>query len=231
MLDLIEPTKRDSPVKPDRAEVRRVRGGRSHGRPRSRRIQVSWLLFALGFVPWVALMVVPEWWRGLPAGVQGAAYLVSMILVVGACNLILEPRDEPPAGSGTMRPRPGRRGSDGLRHPPRPSPPMARRARPFRPFPVAPDGLPPAEKGGRAAAAPISAVSPARAAVAGGAAGSAAGRDGSPAPEPSGWAPLAAVSVVLFVLASVVPVELGSVLGAIGLAGLFLLGLGAMSQQ
>jgi hypothetical protein len=95
ILDLIKPPEHNRSVEADGAGARRVRGGTRHERPRSRRTHMSWLLFALGLVPWGALMVVPELWKGLPPGVQGAAYLISMMLVVAASSLILDPGDEP----------------------------------------------------------------------------------------------------------------------------------------
>ena len=48
-----------------------------------------WLLMVLSLIPGVVVAMFREEWATLPAGVRGAAYLASGILITAACSLIV----------------------------------------------------------------------------------------------------------------------------------------------
>jgi hypothetical protein len=57
-----------------------------------------WLLMVLSLLPGLVVAFDRELWTGLPAGIRGAAYLVSAALIAVACGLIIKggkTRDEP----------------------------------------------------------------------------------------------------------------------------------------
>ena len=58
-------------------------------RSRWSRTHTIWLLMALSLIPGVVVALFREEWAGLPAGVRGAAYVASGILITAACLLIV----------------------------------------------------------------------------------------------------------------------------------------------
>jgi hypothetical protein len=61
------------------------------------RIHTIWLLIVLSLIPGVVIALFRDEWMALPAGVRGATYLTSAILIAAACSLILmreENRDD-----------------------------------------------------------------------------------------------------------------------------------------
>ena len=53
------------------------------------RTQTIWALIALSLLPGFVIALFRDHWEALPAGVQGATYTVSAILIVAACGLIM----------------------------------------------------------------------------------------------------------------------------------------------
>jgi hypothetical protein len=53
------------------------------------RIHTIWLLIVLSLAPGIAAAAFREGWEQLPAGVRGAAILISAMLVVAAVSLIV----------------------------------------------------------------------------------------------------------------------------------------------
>jgi len=60
-------------------------------RQRTRPGVLFWLLIFVSSLPGAALVLDWEKWQMLPPGVRGSAYLLSLILVTGAFNLLLSP--------------------------------------------------------------------------------------------------------------------------------------------
>lgn len=58
-------------------------------RPRWTRTHTIWALILLSLVPGGVIALFRDQWLGMPAGVKGAVYLTSAILIVAACSLIL----------------------------------------------------------------------------------------------------------------------------------------------
>ena len=58
------------------------------------RTHTIWLLMLLSLLPGVVIALDRELWTALPAGVRGAAYMVSAALIVAACGLILRGADK-----------------------------------------------------------------------------------------------------------------------------------------
>jgi hypothetical protein len=84
-----EPIERTEPqsVEPDPSagEVQRRRWTRNH---------TIWALILLSLSPGGVIALFRDQWLELPAGVQGAVYLTSAILIVAACSLILTGGDK-----------------------------------------------------------------------------------------------------------------------------------------
>ena len=58
-------------------------------RTRWSRTHTIWLLMVLSLIPGVVVAMFREEWAALPAGVRGAAYIASGILITTACCLIV----------------------------------------------------------------------------------------------------------------------------------------------
>ena len=86
MPETIQPTETRS-VEPDPPadKVRRRRWTRNH---------TIWALIVLSLIPGVVIALFRDQWLELPAGVKGAVYLTSAILIVAACSLILTGGDK-----------------------------------------------------------------------------------------------------------------------------------------
>jgi undecaprenyl pyrophosphate phosphatase UppP len=69
---------------PEAVHVRRTRWTRTH---------TIWALILLSLMPGVVIALFRDQWLELPAGMKGAVYLVSTILIVAACSLIITRRD------------------------------------------------------------------------------------------------------------------------------------------
>lgn len=54
-----------------------------------------WLLIVLSLMPGVTAAAFREWWDQLPAGVRGAAILVSAILIAAVFSLIVTGGEKP----------------------------------------------------------------------------------------------------------------------------------------
>jgi hypothetical protein len=58
-------------------------------RPRWTQTHTVWLLLVLSLLPGLVVALDREGWTALPAGIRGAAYLTSAVLLAVACGLIL----------------------------------------------------------------------------------------------------------------------------------------------
>jgi hypothetical protein len=69
---------------PEAGHIHRSRWTRTH---------TIWALILLSLMPGVVIALFRDQWLELPAGMKGAVYLVSTILIVAACSLIITRRD------------------------------------------------------------------------------------------------------------------------------------------
>lgn len=65
------------------------------------RTHTIWALIVLSLIPGVVVALFQQHWLELPAGVRGAIYLTSAILIVAACSLILMGGEKPAEKSET----------------------------------------------------------------------------------------------------------------------------------
>lgn len=82
------------------ADQRRFRWTQTH---------TIWILITFSLIPGVVVAFFRDQWLLLPAGVRGAIYLTSAILVVAACSLILTRSEQ---HTDTSKENPVRRSHD-----------------------------------------------------------------------------------------------------------------------
>lgn len=80
MPETLERTEHESAGSDRSAGQRRFRWTRTH---------TIWILIVISLMPGVVVALFRDQWLLLPAGVRGAVYLTSAILIVAACSLIL----------------------------------------------------------------------------------------------------------------------------------------------
>jgi hypothetical protein len=85
MPEIIEsPESLDAATEPQGNEVRRARWTRTH---------TIWALIVLSLLPASVIAMYRGHWLELPAGVKGAVYLISAMLIVGVVALIMSGGD------------------------------------------------------------------------------------------------------------------------------------------
>jgi hypothetical protein len=72
----------------------------AHPRPRQwTRTHTIWALIVLSLLPGVAIALFRNHWLDMPAGVKGAVYLTSAMLIVAAIGLMMRVGDGSPEDS------------------------------------------------------------------------------------------------------------------------------------